>query len=135
MQEPAILFIHIYKAGGSAVYQLLRDYAARHRIPFLDYTTWIRKQRGLETGGGELELTKMGVSEAARGRKVGEKLLRRAIYEAFRSGAHELYLLTASKCEAAVHLYLKNGFVHSTEVMRRFGSRYQRCDVAMIYRR
>ncbi len=87
------------------------------------------------TGPGELELTKMGVRESARGMKVGEKLLRRVIYEALRAGTHTLYLLTAASCEAAVHLYLKNGFVHSDEVMQRYGSRYARCDVAMVYRR
>jgi hypothetical protein len=52
-----VLFIHLYKTGGSAVFQLLRDYAALNQVPFLDYTTWIRSWRGLSTGGGELELT------------------------------------------------------------------------------
>jgi len=86
------------------------------------------------TGPGEYELTKMGVRRAARGLKVGEKLLRRVVYEAFRLGACYLYLLTSTRCEAAIHLYLKNGFVHSDEVMRRFGRSYQRCSVAMLYR-
>lgn len=55
--EPTILFIHIFKAGGSAIFQLLRHYAKLHKLPFLDYTTWVRKQRRLKTGGGELKLT------------------------------------------------------------------------------
>lgn len=54
---PTVLFIHVYKTGGSAVFQLLRDYSSLNQVPFLDYTTWIRCRRGLNTGGGELELT------------------------------------------------------------------------------
>jgi ribosomal protein S18 acetylase RimI-like enzyme len=45
-----------------------------------------------------------------------------------------LYLLTNRKCASAIHLYEKLGFEHSGEIMRRYGSRYERCDVAMIYR-
>jgi ribosomal protein S18 acetylase RimI-like enzyme len=45
-----------------------------------------------------------------------------------------LYLLTNRKCAAAIHLYEKLGFEHSEEIMRRYGQRYERCDVAMIYR-
>lgn len=85
------------------------------------------------TGNAEFELTKMGVLESARGHKVGEALLRRVIFEAKRIGARELYLLTNASCEAAVHLYEKNGFLHSKAIMRRYGSRYDRCDVAMVY--
>ena len=55
--DPTALFIHIYKTGGSALFQLLRQYAAQNSLPFLDYTTWIRAQRGLRSGGGELDLT------------------------------------------------------------------------------
>ena len=86
-----------------------------------------------KTGETEFELTKMGVRASARGRKVGEALLRRVIFEANRIGARQLYLLTSAKCEAAIHLYEKNGFVHSKAIMRRYGGRYDRCDVAMLY--
>ena len=86
-----------------------------------------------KTGDGEFELTKMGVRESARGHKVGEALLRRVIFEAQRAGARQLYLLTNSRCSAAIHLYEKNGFKHSKAIMRRYGARYDRCDVAMLY--
>ncbi len=86
-----------------------------------------------KSGEGEFELTKMGVRESARGHKVGEALLRRVVFEAKRVGAKQLYLLTNAKCEAAIHLYEKNGFVHSKAIMRRYGARYDRCDVAMLY--
>lgn len=85
----------------------------------------------LKTGEGEYELTKMGVSKKARGMKAGETLLLALIDEAFALEADLLYLLTNKKCEAAIHLYEKNGFVHDAEVMRRFGEEYERCDVAM----
>lgn len=84
-------------------------------------------------GGGNFELTKMGVTEAARGGRAGDFLLRATIARAHELGAETLYLLTNKRCEAAVHLYEKHGFVHDTEIMRRFGGHYARCDVAMRY--
>ncbi|MFZ0268722.1 bifunctional helix-turn-helix transcriptional regulator/GNAT family N-acetyltransferase [Caulobacter sp.] len=84
---------------------------------------------------GWFELTKMGVLEAARGRKVGEFLLAAALQRAKAMGvADRLYLLTNRKCGPAIHLYEKLGFQHDAEVMALFGSRYERCDVAMRYR-
>lgn len=84
---------------------------------------------------GWFELTKMGVLEAARGRKVGEFLLAAALDRAKAMGvADRLYLLTNRKCAAAIHLYEKLGFQHDAEIMALFGSRYERCDVAMRYR-
>ena len=84
---------------------------------------------------GWFELTKMGVSKTARGRKVGEFLLAAALERARAMGvADRLYLLTNRKCAAAVHLYGKLGFEHDAEIMRRFGGRYERCDVAMSFR-
>lgn len=83
---------------------------------------------------GWYELTKMGVLEAARGRKVGEFLLAATIERAKAMGvADRLYLLTNRKCAAAIHLYEKLGFQHDAEIMALFGSRYERCDVAMRY--
>jgi GNAT superfamily N-acetyltransferase len=84
---------------------------------------------------GWVELTKMGVTPEARGRKVGEFLLAAALERARAMGvADRLYLLTNRKCAAAIHLYEKLGFQHDPEIMRRFGGRYERCDVAMSYR-
>jgi DNA-binding MarR family transcriptional regulator/GNAT superfamily N-acetyltransferase len=84
---------------------------------------------------GWFELTKMGVLEAARGRKVGEFLLAAALERAEAMGvADRLYLLTNRKCAAAIHLYEKLGFQHDAEIMALFGGRYERCDVAMRYR-
>jgi DNA-binding MarR family transcriptional regulator len=87
-----------------------------------------------KTGEGQFELTKMGVRETARGLKVGEALLDAVIARADELGAETLYLLTNSKCAPAIHLYEKLGFVHDAGIMTRFGARYARCDVAMLYR-
>lgn len=83
---------------------------------------------------GWVELTKMGVLKRARGLKVGEFLLAKVLERAASLGMDKVYLLTNRKCEAAIHLYEKLGFVHDPEIMRRFGARYERCDVAMAYR-
>jgi N-acetylglutamate synthase-like GNAT family acetyltransferase len=86
------------------------------------------------TGPGAFELTKMGVREAARGMKAGEFLLAAVIARAQELGATKLYLLTNHKCAAAIHLYEKLGFAHDAGIMAEYGARYQRCDVAMLYK-
>lgn len=88
----------------------------------------------LKTGENEYELTKMGVLKVARGLQAGGFLLTALIDKAKSIGAKKLYLLTNKKCEAAIHLYEKHGFVHDKEIMQKFGSQYARCDVAMDYK-
>lgn len=80
--------------------------------------------------GEDYELTKMGVLSQARGRKVGEKLLQHVI-SFVRANQLPCFLLTNKDCQAAIHLYEKNGFEHSTEVMEKYASTYERCNVAM----
>nr|WP_197071454.1 bifunctional helix-turn-helix transcriptional regulator/GNAT family N-acetyltransferase [Massilia sp. JS1662] len=87
-----------------------------------------------KTGDRSFELTKMGVRASARGLKVGEFLLRATIERAMHIGADPLYLLTNTKCAAAIHLYEKAGFRHDADIMARHGARYARCNVAMRYR-
>jgi len=87
----------------------------------------------IHTGDGQFELTKMAVTEALRGQKTGEALLLHMIDAAHALPAKRLYLLTNTKCEAAIHLYEKLGWMHDAQVMRDFGSTYARCDVAMSY--
>jgi GNAT superfamily N-acetyltransferase len=72
----------------------------------------------------------MGVLESARGLKAGEFLLAAVIDRAMALGADPLYLLTNTKCAAAIHLYEKHGFRHDPDIMARYGSRYERCNVA-----
>ncbi len=83
---------------------------------------------------GCFELTKMGILDSMRGKKAGEFLLEAVLNRAAEMKIETLYLLTSKKCEAAIHLYEKLGFVHSPQIMNDYGARYQRCDVAMIYR-
>jgi ribosomal protein S18 acetylase RimI-like enzyme len=84
---------------------------------------------------GGLELTKMGVREKARGLKAGEHLLAALIARAQTMDGDPFFLLTNTRCAAAIHLYEKNGFRHDAGIMARYGARYERCDVAMRYRR
>lgn len=87
----------------------------------------------LKKDNDSYELTKMGVLPSARGLKVGELLLQHVIEQAKQLSISCLYLLTNNICEAAIHLYEKNGFVHDSEIMQTYGGLYQRCDVAMRY--
>jgi ribosomal protein S18 acetylase RimI-like enzyme len=82
---------------------------------------------------GFFELTKMGVLKQARGLKAGERLLRHVLTEAKKMPMQCLFLLTNAKCEAAIHLYEKNGFAHDPQIMAQYGSAYERCNVAMRY--
>ena len=86
-----------------------------------------------KTGERQFELTKMGVLETARGRKAGEFLLHAVIARAHELGAERLYLLSNAKSAAAIHLYEKLGFVHDAGIMAEFGTRYERCNIAMLY--
>lgn len=83
--------------------------------------------------GNAFELTKMGVRESARGLKAGEFLLRATIARAMALQADPLYLLTNTRCAAAVHLYEKLGFRHDKAIMTTWGTHYERCNVAMRY--
>lgn len=87
----------------------------------------------MQTSPRKFELTKMGVRSSARGHQVGTRLLKALVARAADLGADELYLLSSQKCEAAVHLYEKFGFIHDEKIMQRYGKNYERCDVAMSY--
>ena len=88
----------------------------------------LKKQEGC------FELTKMGVLENARGLKVGEILLQHVIQQAVLMKPECLFLLTNADCEAAIHLYEKNGFEHDKDIMNQYGKSYERCNVAMRYK-
>lgn len=87
----------------------------------------------MNKGDGAFELTKMGVLESTRGLKVGEKLLLHVLKESTKRGIDKIFLLTNAKCQAAIHLYEKNGFIHDQDIMQNYGASYERCDVAMRY--
>ncbi len=84
-------------------------------------------------GEAGYELTKMGVLSSARGLKVGETLLKHVLNDCMKMGLTPLFLLTNHNCEAAIHLYEKNGFVHDDEIKQKFAGLYDRSDVFMRY--
>lgn len=84
-------------------------------------------------GNKWFELTKMGVLESARGLKAGEVLLKQVIKDSNQADIDTLFLLTSSKCEAAIHLYEKNGFVHDESIKEKFKELYDRSDTFMKY--
>ncbi|MEM7706851.1 MAG: GNAT family N-acetyltransferase [Pseudomonadota bacterium] len=84
---------------------------------------------------GFVEVTKMGVRSAARGKGAGEFLLRFVLERVREMGWQDrLFLVSNKKNSAAVKLYEKLGFEHDAHIMQQFGSRYERCNVAMRYR-
>ena len=87
-----------------------------------------------KAGPHSAELTKMGVRASARGLKAGEFLLAATIERARAMRIDHLFLLTNSKAAAAIHLYEKLGFVRDAGIMAEHGARYERCDVAMLYK-
>ena len=113
---------HILDGGGAILF-------VEAEGPGVIGTCAIRK-----TGPKSAELTKMGVRAAVRGLKAGEFLLAAAIERARKMKIDDLYLLTNSKCESAIHLYEKLGFEHDAEIKAKYGARYKRCDVAMRYK-
>ncbi len=76
------------------------------------------------------ELAKMGVTEAARGKCIGNKLLAAAIEKAKSVGAELIYLETNSRLSPAIHLYRKHGFV-CIPFDAHHPSEFQRADVRM----
>lgn len=112
---------HIIDKGGKIFFVLHSDFGVVGTCALLN------------SGQGNFELTKMGVLPELRGHKFGEQLLKYVIQRAQAIPVKRLYLLTNKKCEAAIHLYEKNGFVHDDNIMDTYGKNYQRCNVAMRF--
>jgi len=71
------------------------------------------------------EITKMAVTESARGKQVGRKLADAAIKRAKSKGAKTIILKTDNRLTAAVNLYRKLGFV-VTKLKRTKSEKYKR---------
>jgi GNAT superfamily N-acetyltransferase len=82
----------------------------------------------LPHGPGTMELAKMAVSEAARGRGFGDLLMEAAIGFARESGAGKLMLVSNRVLTPAIRLYLKHGFV---EVPVEDREAYARADIQL----
>ncbi len=81
------------------------------------------------------ELTKMGVTAQARGLNAGHFLMEKTLERAEALAMDELFLMTNNRCEAAIHLYEKYGFIHDENIKARFSDRYARAEVFMSYPR
>jgi ribosomal protein S18 acetylase RimI-like enzyme/predicted transcriptional regulator len=82
----------------------------------------------VKTGPDVFELAKMAVDEAYQGKKIGRKLLERAIEVARQRGAKAITLETNSKLKAAIRLYESFGFKNDVDAPP---SHYSRVDVKM----
>lgn len=79
------------------------------------------------------ELCKMAVAPEARGRGLGDVLLRAAIEAARERGARRVYLVSNTRLGPALALYRKHGFVTTRsgpEVSQEAG--YARADIEMV---
>jgi GNAT superfamily N-acetyltransferase/2-polyprenyl-3-methyl-5-hydroxy-6-metoxy-1,4-benzoquinol methylase len=77
-------------------------------------------------GGGVVELRKMYLDPAARGKGLGRVLLDAAVRHAEQAGFERIVLETATALKAAVRLYKRNGFVPSVEP-----AHATRCEIVM----
>jgi N-acetylglutamate synthase-like GNAT family acetyltransferase len=75
----------------------------------------------------------MGVKSGLRGWMTAEFLLNTLIELAMEMRPDRLFLLTNTRCEAAIHLHEKCGFAHDAELLAAARYHYDRCDVAMTF--
>jgi len=75
----------------------------------------------------ELELTKMGMDESAKGKGYGNLLMKHCIEEAQKTKKNELFLYSNTKLGPAIHLYKKYGFMEIPVGK----SEYERCNIKM----
>jgi ribosomal protein S18 acetylase RimI-like enzyme len=78
-------------------------------------------------GLGELELTKMGMHESAKGKGYGNELMKYCIEQAKLKDFKELILYSNTCLLPAIHLYKKYGF----EEIPVESSEYERCNIKM----
>jgi GNAT superfamily N-acetyltransferase len=83
----------------------------------------------LASGPGRYELAKMAVTPAARGKHYGDRLMEAVLTWARSKKATEVFLLSNTDLEAAIALYLKNGFGVAS-----LGKHpdYDRCNIHMV---
>lgn len=111
----------IIEKGGEILFALCEDEQTGKKEP-LGTCALIKK------GPALYELSKMAVTERARGRHLGKKLLDAAIQKARHMGASMMMLETNSRLAPALNLYKKLGF---EPVDFEQASKYARADVCM----
>ena len=75
----------------------------------------------------EWELVKFAVNPSAQGHNIGSKLIEACLERLKTLNAKSIYIESNQRCEAAVHLYEKYGFMHIPNMP----SEYDRADVFM----
>ncbi|MCM5663571.1 GNAT family N-acetyltransferase [Galbibacter mesophilus] len=85
----------------------------------------------MKMSDGVFELTKMAVSPAYQGKKIGQELLKFTIETAKKEKFKQLLLYSNRKLENAIYLYRKYGF---EEVTLEKNNPYQRADIKMVYK-
>jgi len=105
---------HILEPGGQ-IFFLLDDEGVQGTCAVLPH------------GPGTFELAKMAVSETARGRGYGDRLMEAAIAFARGAGARRLMLVSNNRLEPAIRLYRKHGFVEVPVE----GQGYERVDIQL----
>lgn len=84
----------------------------------------------LDEGSGNCQFSKMYVPEALHGHGIGNRLLPLAIEEARRLGFSQLYLLSNTRQEPAIHLYRKTGF-SETPMSKADRAKFARANIRM----
>lgn len=111
--------------GGAILFALVQDEPEQAEPSVVGTCALIKQQ------DGTFELAKMAVTEKARGRQIGKRLLAASIEKARQLQAGQLVLETNSQLTAAVNLYRKLGFVLVHEETVEHVSPYQRADTRM----
>ena len=77
---------------------------------------------------GVFELTKMSITPAARGKRIGQKLMQYALDFAKKEGWEKIIIYSNRKLENAIHIYKKYGF---EEIPIEGNNPYARGDIKM----
>ncbi|GHA37567.1 hypothetical protein GCM10007103_18740 [Salinimicrobium marinum] len=77
---------------------------------------------------GIFELTKMAITPAARGKRIGQKLMEYALDFAKKEGWNKIIIYSNRKLENAIHIYKKYGF---EEIPIEGNNPYARGDIKM----
>lgn len=76
------------------------------------------------------ELQKMYFSPKIRGKGIGKLMINKCLQFAKNAGYEQCYLESATQLEAAIHLYVKNGFKHLEKPLGNTG--HYSCSVHML---
>lgn len=77
---------------------------------------------------GSIELAKFGIVDEALGKGVGQYLIKE-ILDYLKTKTKRVFIVSNTKCEAAIHIYKKFGFLeYEDEIMKKS---FERCDILL----